>query len=94
MAGGGVLEDELVAKAADLDRRFDALTTKADNFFKAVVVGVADAAVEAADLRAKLDEIFLSGAQAEALLGSGVKDALDGDRDALDAHTEQVGLVR
>ncbi|WP_420023357.1 hypothetical protein ACN9JG_01535 [Cereibacter azotoformans] len=91
---GAVLDAEMIQKAAELDRKFQELTTSAGNFFKAVVVGAADVAAEAADLRSRLDNIFPDRAQADALLGAGVADALEEDRDALDAHAEQVARIR
>uniref|UniRef100_A4WSA4 Uncharacterized protein n=1 Tax=Cereibacter sphaeroides (strain ATCC 17025 / ATH 2.4.3) TaxID=349102 RepID=A4WSA4_CERS5 len=91
---GAVLDAEMIQKAAELDRKFQELTTSAGNFFKAVVVGAADVAAEAADLRSRLDNLFPDRAQADALLGAGVADALEEDRDALDAHAEQVARIR
>lgn len=91
---GAVLDAEMIQKAAELDRKFQELTTRAGNFFKTVIVGAADVATEAADLRARLDAIFPDDAQAEAILGSDVKTALEADRDAVDQHAEQIGILR
>ncbi|MCE6960570.1 hypothetical protein LAZ40_16215 [Cereibacter sphaeroides] len=91
---GAVLDKEMIEKAAELDRKFQELTTRAGNFFKTVIVGAADVAAEAADLRANLDQIFPDQAQAEAILGPGVKAALDADRNAVDQHAEQLGILR
>ncbi|QCP87456.1 hypothetical protein EYE35_17325 [Cereibacter sphaeroides] len=91
---GAVLDAEMIQRAAELDRKFQELTTTAGNFFKAIMVGAAEAAAEAIDLRARLDEIFPDRAQTDALLGPGVADALAGDRDALEAHAEEVARIR
>jgi hypothetical protein len=42
--GGYVLDAELVQRAAELDDKFDDLTTKASNFFKAFAIGAGEAA--------------------------------------------------
>ena len=41
---GAVLDEEMISKAADLDRRFSDLAARAGNFFQTVIVSAADAA--------------------------------------------------
>lgn len=41
--GGMVIDEDLIRKAAELDDRFDALTTRVGVFFKTIAVNVADA---------------------------------------------------
>ena len=90
---GAVLDDELIAKAQDLDRRFRELQTTAGNFFKRVVVGAADAAVEIADMRAKLDEVFSNETEGRAALGDDLYDALSQNRDLVDQHAQELAML-
>ncbi|RNI21003.1 phage tail tape measure protein [Paracoccus pantotrophus] len=90
---GAVFDDELIGKAEDLDRRFRELQTTAGNFFKRMVVGAAEAAAEMTDLRARLDEIFGSEAQARAAMGDSVYDAYADNRDLVDENAEALGRL-
>ncbi|HWL56414.1 MAG TPA: phage tail tape measure protein [Paracoccus sp. (in: a-proteobacteria)] len=90
---GAVLDDELIAKAQDLDQRFRDLQTTAGNFFKRVIVGAADAAVEIADMRAKLDEVFSNETEGRAALGDDLYDALNRNRDLVDQHAAELGTL-
>ncbi|MBB1498460.1 hypothetical protein [Paracoccus sp. MC1862] len=83
---GAVLDDELIQKADELDRRFRELQTTAGNFFKRVIVGAADVTAELADTRARLDEIFSSEAEGRMLLGDDTYDALRENRDLVDEN--------
>jgi len=87
---GAVLDDELIAKAEDIDRRFRELQTTAGNFFKRIVVGAADAAVQMTDLRAALDQVFDNEAEGRATLGNDLYDAMAGNRDLVDQHAEEL----
>ncbi|MDS9467949.1 hypothetical protein RGQ15_10265 [Paracoccus sp. MBLB3053] len=90
---GAVFDDELIARAEDLDRRFRDLQTSASSFFKRVIVEAAEAAVEITDLRAKLDEIFDNEKQGRAILGDEVFDALERNRDAVDGNAVALGTL-
>lgn len=90
---GAVLDDEMIAKAQDLDRRFRELQTTAGNFFKRVVVGAADAAAEIADMRAKIDEIFESEAKARAAMGDESYEAFAANRDLVDQHAQELAML-
>lgn len=90
---GAVLDDEMIAKAQDLDRRFRELQTSAGNFFKRVVVGAADAAVEIADMRAKLDEVFSNETEGRAALGDELYDTLAANRDLVDQHAQELAML-
>lgn len=83
---GAVMDDELIAKADELDRRFRELQTTAGNFFKRVIVGAADVTAELADTRARLDEVFDSEAEGRMLLGDETYDALRENRDLVDEN--------
>lgn len=65
------------------------MQTTAGNFFKRVVVGAADAAVEIADMRAKIDEIFESEAKARAAMGDESYEAFAANRDLVDRHAAE-----
>lgn len=83
---GAVMDDELIAKAHELDQRFRELQTTAGNFFKRVIVGAADMTAELADTRARLDEIFDSEAEGRMLLGDETYDAMRESRDLVDEN--------
>lgn len=90
---GAVLDDEMITKAQDLDRRFRELQTSAGNFFKRVIVDAANAAVEIADMRARLDEVFSNETEGRAALGDELYDALDANRDLVDQHARDLGVL-
>ena len=81
---GLVLSDDVVASADEVSRKFDELTARISTFGKRVAVAVAEGIAEAADLRAKLDEIFKDEGQGRAVLGDDLYDALAANRDAVD----------
>lgn len=91
---GAVMDDEMIAKAAELDRKFNVLTQRIGAFGKKVAVEFAAAATEAVDLRDKLDDLFLSEGQGRAVLGDDVYDVLDSNRDTTDAAAEHIALLR
>ena len=91
---GAVLDAELIRKAEELDRRFQALQTRVSNFGKALAVGLADASVKVVTLRTDLDDLFRSYEQAQGLLGEGTTDALAGDPAALAQHEAAVAAIR
>ncbi|NDV52160.1 hypothetical protein [Salipiger sp. PrR003] len=91
---GAVLDAEMIEKAQDIDRRFNDLATRVSSFGKRVAVEFADAAVEAVDLRAKLDELFPNEGQGRAVLGDEAFEALEDNRDAVDAAAVDIGELR
>lgn len=91
---GAVLDAELIARAEELDRRFNELTVTVGNFGKRAAVAIAEAAVEIVDLRARLDEIFGAEAEGRAIIGDEVYDALGRDRDMLDQNAEAAERLR
>ncbi len=90
---GAVLDEELVAKAAELDRRFNELQTTVGNFFKRAAVGSADAIKEMTDLRARLDGLFPNEERGKAVLGDGLYGALEGNRDAVDQAVGEINRL-
>jgi len=91
---GAVLDAELIDKAQEIDRRFNELSARVSSFGKRVAVEFADAAVEAVDLRAKLNELFPNEGQGRAVLGDEAFDALEDNRDAVDAAAVNIGELR
>lgn len=82
---GAVLNQELIEKAAELDRRFAALKSRADAFLKGLVVGIADAAPKMLELGAYLDNLFDGNPnQARALLGDSIASTLSRDARAVE----------
>ena len=87
---GAVLDSELIEKAAELDRRFAALKTRADVFLKTLVIGLIEAAPKFAEVRSHIDNLFDNPRQGSALLGAGIYDQLNRDARAVEAHRSQI----
>lgn len=92
--GGFVIEESLVRRAEELDDKFADLSNTIKTFGMRLAVTLADAAVELADFRAKLDEIFDSEAEGRAIIGDDVYDALSRDRDMVEAQAEALARLR
>lgn len=91
---GIVMDAELIAKAAELDRRFNEIKATTASWLKGFVVGLADAGLELTDLRASLDRLFPSEDQGRAVLGDELYDGLAADRDAVDAQAVEIAQLR
>ncbi len=91
---GAVLDQELIDKAAELDRRFDALTSRVANFGKRVAVEIADAGHKIATLRTDLDDLFRSTDQARGLLGDEVAETLAKDSAATKENADEINALR
>lgn len=90
---GAVLDDELIRKAEEIDRKFSEMTAAAGNFAKRVVVEVAAAGVELADFRERLDRIFDSEAEGRSILGDDTYDALAENRDLVDQNADALNRL-
>lgn len=90
---GAVLDDELIRKAEEIDRKFAQLTSTAGNFAKRLVVEVVAAGAELADLRERLDGLFDSENQGRAILGDELYDALTQNRDLVDENAESLAVL-
>lgn len=91
---GAVLDDEMIQKAAELDRKWGELQTRVGTFFKSLAVGSVEFASQVAGMREELDGLFRSYEQAEGLLGKGIADSLDDETLAADENAEAVGRIR
>lgn len=91
---GSVMDEEMIKQADEVSRKYDELTTRASNWAKATIVGLVAAGAELADFRWKLDEIFENEDEGRSILGDGVYDALEKDRDALDEVAEDVNALK
>lgn len=90
---GVVLDEDLIRKADDLDKRFQALSTRVEAFGKTLAVSVADAALSVAGLQEGLDALFESQAQARSVLGEGaVADLQDNEAAIADNEAAIVAL--
>ncbi|QBX35086.1 hypothetical protein E4191_10510 [Paracoccus liaowanqingii] len=90
---GAVLDDELIRKAEEIDRKFAQLTGTVGNFAKRVVVEFVAAGVELTDFRDRLDRLFDSEDQGRAILGDELYDSLAQNRDMVDENAESLGVL-
>ena len=89
---GAVMDDEMIAKAADLDRRFSELTTRVGGFGKALAVAIADAPF--AIFETRLNELFDNEGMARAMLGDDLFEDLSKARALTDEQTLAVESLR
>lgn len=85
---GVVLDEELVRKAEEIDRKFAELSARAAAFSRRLVVGLVAAGAEMTDLRERLDLIFASEGEGRAILGDELYDSLAANRDMVDENAE------
>lgn len=89
---GAVLDAELIAKADEVDRKFNELAASASNFAKRVAVGIAAAGVEFADLRDRLENIVPED-EGRAIFGDELYDAMAANRDLVDDNAEAIASL-
>lgn len=90
---GVVLDEELVRKAEEIDRKFSELTARVGAFSRRLIVGLVAAGAEMADLRARLDSIFATEAEGRAILGDELYDSLAANRDMVDENAEALARL-
>ncbi|MFC0200576.1 phage tail tape measure protein [Paracoccus rhizosphaerae] len=98
MGEASVMSAGQIDKAAELDRRYSALTQNLANGWKRVALGTADFAAQVANIRQDVEaleasDLFRTGAQAGSILGPGISDALAGDGQAVADHAAQIGAL-
>lgn len=91
---GAVMDDEMIAKAVELDRRWGELSARVSSFFKEFAVNAAGAAEKIVTMRTDLDEMFRSYDQAKGLLGPEIVGQLEADAQAADENAETIGQLR
>lgn len=67
---GGVMDEEMIAKATELDRKFGEISTRVDHFYKRVVIGAFEAAEEYSRLRSEHKALFAVFEGANPVLGA------------------------
>ncbi|MGZ9812654.1 hypothetical protein ACXN5S_19490 [Pseudoroseicyclus sp. H15] len=99
---GAVLDDEVIAKAAEIDRKFKELTTRIGTYLKTGAVGVAglltDAASALSDFKAEIEEVRAAASELNMndlssgvrLLGSDARTTLEDD---IDLFEESQGAI-
>lgn len=87
---GLVLDDEVIAKAAELDRKFGAVAATLDTMLKRIVV----AAAANAGLLTDVDKIFGSSDAARGQLGDDVYDAIKRNSEAAEAAQPALEALR
>ncbi|EYD73608.1 Methyl-accepting chemotaxis protein [Rubellimicrobium mesophilum DSM 19309] len=88
---GLVLDEETIAKAQELDRRFSEVAAKVGNLFQRLVVGTADFAGEVLNLGEqieRIDEVLRNSAQAAALLGPAVAEGMEANPELIREHED------
>ncbi|SFP62577.1 phage tail tape measure protein [Tranquillimonas alkanivorans] len=86
---GAVMDSEMIEKADELDRKFQALTERVGQFGKQVAVSLADLPFDVIEER--LDDIFRSEEAGRAILGDEIYDRL---REAGELAEDQADSVR
>jgi len=93
---GQVLDADVIAKAAELDRRFTELKGKTQTLFKQMAVGAADFATQIANVSnetVQLEEVLRNAAQAGSLLGDGITQALGESEGAVEANQAEIAAL-
>ncbi|MCB5409161.1 hypothetical protein [Pseudogemmobacter faecipullorum] len=87
---GAVMDEQLIRKAQELDRRWNELTTTGANLFKRVAVGAADAVAGMVGLRSEVDSLLGDEARARTILGNEVYDRVREAKTLSEAQKEIV----
>jgi len=87
---GAVLDDQIIEKAAEIDRKFAALQVRMSNFGKSAVVAIASINPSLSELGNVLDNLFSNPNQARGILGDGITDTLSRDGRAVKEHEADI----
>lgn len=93
-ATGAVLDDQIIEKAAEIDRKFAALQTRMANFGKSAVVAIASINPKLNEMGNILDNLFDNPNQARGILGNGITDTLSRDGRAVREHEADILAIK
>lgn len=93
-ATGAVLDDQIIEKAAEIDRKFAALQVRMANFGKSAVVAIASINPKLDEMGNILDNLFSNPNQARGFLGDGIVDTLSRDGRAVREHEADILAVK
>ncbi|WP_127113060.1 phage tail tape measure protein [Shimia sediminis] len=87
---GAVFDEEMIAKADELDRKFQALQTRMGRFGKEIAVAFAEGIEGILSAKDDLDGIFGEADRGRAVLGSDITEQLEGSEDLLKKHAKDL----
>lgn len=88
---GAVMDEELIRKTQDLDRRWNELTGTVANWAKSFAVGAADVVAGLVGVRSELDEILADEGRARTILGNEVYNRIQESKRLTDDQKRAVG---
>ncbi|WP_170760389.1 hypothetical protein [Ruegeria lacuscaerulensis] len=87
---GAVLDDDVVASADEVTRKFDEMTTRMGAFGKRLAVAMSEGVSGILSAKKNLEGIFGDIERAEAVLGEELAKGLEGNKAALTAHADDL----
>lgn len=90
---GAVLDDEVVASADEVSRKFDELTTRMGAFGKKLAVSMSEGVAGILSAKKNLEGIFGDIERAEAVLGDELAKGLEGNKAAIAAHADDLRIL-
>ncbi|WP_170402358.1 hypothetical protein [Ruegeria arenilitoris] len=87
---GAVLDDDVVASADEVTRKFDELTTRMGAFGKRLAVAMSEGVSGILSAKKNLEGIFGDIERAEAVLGKELANGLEGNKAAIAAHADDL----
>jgi hypothetical protein len=87
---GAVLDDDVVASADEVSRKFDELTTRMGAFGKRLAVSMSEGVAGILSAKKNLEGIFGDIERAEAVLGQELAKGLEGNKAAISAHADDL----
>jgi hypothetical protein len=91
---GAVLDDQIIQKAAEIDRKFAALQVRMSNFGKSAVVAIASINPSLSEMGNILDNLFDNPNQARSILGDDITDNLSRDARAVKDYEATILAVK
>lgn len=87
---GAVLDEEMIAKADELDRKFAQLQTRIGTLGKKLAVALSEGLSGILSAKKDLEGLFGDLERAEAVLGKDLAEGLDASRDAVRDHADEL----